>query len=206
MNEIWTGWIVPATAVLGSLIAMDRWLKWVAAGEADVNGAPERDAGADGTAPRGLAETCLREKAAGDIKQVCAYCPEPRFLGGNPNGVILSHGICAACAEKVLQEHFNHRNQESAGTSKSYQASLGRFINLLPAHRVSVGTFEEEKTREWRSARREVDLTANEEKKSASCDVGAYEMEVGVRGLAGARPSGAGGEEFYLRTEDVEAA
>lgn len=60
-------------------------IEWIARGEADVNGDPERDAGYTGPTV------------------VCSWCGTLLRYGHQP----ASHGICPACAERVMQCEAN---------------------------------------------------------------------------------------------------
>jgi hypothetical protein len=37
----------------------------------------------------------------GTLKKICAWCK--RFIGGNPDSEILSHGICPECEKRVFR-------------------------------------------------------------------------------------------------------
>ena len=36
------------------------------------------------------------------LKIVCAWCPDKKVIGGDPNGTKISHGICAECEAKQI--------------------------------------------------------------------------------------------------------
>ena len=44
----------------------------------------------------------LLEAADPGFKKICGWCQ--KFLGGNPQGTKLSHGICDPCLERVISE------------------------------------------------------------------------------------------------------
>lgn len=84
-------------AAIAAFVLFMAVLYYVAKGEPDVNGDPERDA----ACPR--PQPLPRPATEAEIKYVCGYCPPGKnFIRGNPNG-IESHGCCDKHREALLK-------------------------------------------------------------------------------------------------------
>lgn len=82
--------MIPALLVLAliGIFILALFLRDIARAESDVNGDPERDAGFTDE----------------EIKVVCGWCPDKKFIRGNPHSKNISDGMCPDCAEHFEKE------------------------------------------------------------------------------------------------------